>query len=791
MATTQRDVDASRLAPDRSTPEGRIAALTRRIGFPAGFRALQELSLVVGVVAVAVTVQFQLWRAHFRVPWVYSGDGLLSSMLVRRVVDEGWYLESGRMGAPFTSSRADFPTGGENIHYLTTKLIGYVVRDWAVTVNLYFLAGFFLVGVSAYLVARYLRLTARASLVVAVLYSFLPFHLSHGVAHLARSAYYIVPVAVLVILWVIDYRSEIFAPEGDGRSRWRVRRGRFGFALAVCGLLGMSDTQNAAFFVVLLVLSAVVLGVAHRDLRPIALAGLLALVVGAVLVVNNVPYLVERIDRGKNPEVADRQLIEGEIFALRPAKLVLPVERHRVPALRSLTDRALAGMQSPGEGGEALGLVGAAGLLGGLYLVGRRLLANDRASRAETSTLPTRAGALALVAVLMATVSGGSFIAALSGATMLRTWNRIVVYIGFLALVVAGWAIDRALARLGSGGRALRLAWGLVALVVVVGLLDQTTRSSVPSYGSLATRFDSDAEFFHRVEALVGPGAMVFQYPVVPFPEWPPVVEMTDYEHIIAYLHTDDVRWSYGAMRGRPEGDWQRRLGDLSFPAAIAAEAAVGYDGIMVNREGFVDGGAELEGALQSMGGVKRLASPDDRLLYYDLVPAREGLERAFRAGEIAGFRSALLSPVSVTWGSGFHARESDGVSVWRWSDQESVLELDNHQDTNRRVSVEANLVAESPGATIVLEGAGKEVEVRMDEAGSGRLEAVLDLPPGRTDLAFSTDADRIRAPNDSRSLYVLFVEPTIVDRAIDDLVGWAEERARPDRESATPAEAR
>ena len=49
---------------------------------------------------------------------------------------------------------------------------------------------------------------------------------------------------------------------------------------------------------------------------------------------------------------------------------------------------------------------------------------------------------------------------------------------------------------------------------------------------------------------------------------------MVDYDQVRPYLHSDDLRWSYGAMKGRPEdvGD------DVESPAQAEALGFAGVD---------------------------------------------------------------------------------------------------------------------------------------------------------------------------------------------------------------------
>ena len=54
------------------------------------------------------------------------------------------------------------------------------------------------------------------------------------------------------------------------------------------------------------------------------------------------------------------------------------------------------------------------------------------------------------------------------------------------------------------------------------------------------------------------PGAMVFQLPVMAFPEVAPAHNLGDYEHFRPYLATRALRFSYGMLKGRSRHRWVR-----------------------------------------------------------------------------------------------------------------------------------------------------------------------------------------------------------------------------------------
>ena len=380
--------------------------LLTRWGFPDELRPLREASLVVLVVAPVLTLIYRLWDASLRVPFNDVGDALSTSAYTKAIIENGWYFHNPRLGAPFIADWRDFPVGGENVHWLALKILGIVTGDYAIAVNTYFLLTFFLIALSAYFVARYLRFGVAVSLVVGVLYAFLPYHAFRQIAHLARGAYYIVPILVLIILWAADYRTE-FLTTASGRTRWRP--GRLATAAVVCAILGASDTQNAAFMAAFLAVFAVINTIRDRSIRPLVLfAGLSVIAMGAVAL-NNVPYLLNTYERGGNGQVATRQLDEQDAFALRPVNLILPAPGHRIGILAELADNSARSQITDNETkGTSLGVVGSIGLLVSLAAVATNALGARRRDR--RTDLLARLGVLNISAILIGAIGGFAFL---------------------------------------------------------------------------------------------------------------------------------------------------------------------------------------------------------------------------------------------------------------------------------------------------------------------------------------------------------------------------------------------
>ena len=75
---------------------------------------------------------------------------------------------------------------------------------------------------------------------------------------------------------------------------------------------------------------------------------------------------------------------------------------------------------------------------------------------------------------------------------------------------------------------------------------------------------------------------------------------MADYAHLRGYMHSNTLRWSYGAVKGR-NSDWM-----LSLPTDpnqfIKSLRTKGFKGIWLNTLGYEDGGLSVIADLERAG---------------------------------------------------------------------------------------------------------------------------------------------------------------------------------------------
>ncbi len=572
---------------------------------------------LVSAVTVAITGWlFKVWEIPLRRPFAYQHDGLAQLAEIKAIIENGWYQFNPRVGYPVGFDHRDFPLGADNLQWLIVKAMGFISNDAVLVTNLYYLLSFVLVAITAYFVTRYLGVSRRISFVVAILYTFLPYHFIRGTSHLSLAAYFTVPISCLLTILVWRHAPPFFRDDGRRvRFDWKHRR-TIWLAVA-CLAIASTGIYYASFCVALMGCAGLLRLVTERDWRALGSAVALSSIIAVGIAVNISPSLLYWRDHGKNLAVAQRTVAESDFYALRPIQMISPIPGYRISEVGKITDRILAAPNNS-ERTQFLGAVGSVGLLGlliALFGVG--------APAAETARrkLIRRLAALTGLAIVLGVTGGFEWIIGLAGFTQIRAWNRISVFIGFYALVAVGLGLDWLVRRSRAFPHKALAVSGVAIALVVVGVLDQTSSAIIGDSRTTAAAWNSDDVFVHRIERILGPGGAVFQLPYLPFPEAQlsvPPYGMVDYDPLRGYLHSHDLYWGYGGTRGRA-ADWQAQVVEQPTAKMLDAITAVGFDGLWIDTLGYPNQAREIIDEVTAATGKTPILSPNGRFLFFDL----------------------------------------------------------------------------------------------------------------------------------------------------------------------------
>jgi len=507
------------------------------------------------------------------------------------------------LGAPYEANWNDWPII-EEVQLATFGLLARMFGIFA-GMNLGMLLGNVLAALCFYVVARSQDCARLWAFVGGLAFGLAPFIFAHTPHHVGCEWVWYVVFYMPVWRWV---STEPGLRPGDRRFTW---------ALVSAAVTGVSCPYFTNIFCQLTLLGALVQFWRTRSKPPLMAALAVIGVAAAGFALVNLDTWTFQLVHGPNPGAVVREYKWMEIYGLKIKDLFIPPATHRWDALSSFAKAHWQAAPLLDEGASYQGIVGLACLL---WLVGTALR-NMVVGREKD--VPLEAWQVLWI-VLMFTTGGLNAIIGAAGFTMFRASCRYSIVILAITLL---WAARRLTviqaeteqAR-STGGPDVRWLAAAVAVCLLI-LWDQVPRApTADETATIARQVAADREFTEKMEAALPTGAMVFQMPVMDYPE-SPAPGVPPYDHFRPYLFSKHLRYSFGSMKGRERERWQAATQAKFFEGAtlnqesgtirvnaVNARTAVdellrrGFSAIYVNRNGFPDRGKGLEETLLDLG---------------------------------------------------------------------------------------------------------------------------------------------------------------------------------------------
>jgi phosphoglycerol transferase len=514
-----------------------------------------------------------LFIPDLSVPIIYRDDGLFHSLMIQRVI-EGWIYNNERMGYPFGSSLLDYP-GSDSANHLLLKILGLASGSFQAAMNLYFILGFPVVFIGSYGAFRYFGLTVTLSLLGGFIFSFQPFHFLREV-HLFYTLYLQVPVFLMIGYSI--YRNRYV--------NLTTSRLIYMFIFILC--IVSFGVYYALFGAIILFVAGFSGSLFNKRFTPIKITFVFLVFIIASVVVNVAPTIKNNWSEGVNNELGHNNSISAEIYGLKFIQLIMPRLNHRNKYLSNIssTYNKNAPLQNENHT-SSLGIIGSIGLIFLFIMVVLRI-SNVR--------IDTRLSFLSLCVYLLfmlGTIGGLGALLSKLFFPAIRGWNRISIFIGFISIAGILLLMQLALNRLITKKRGI--VEGLIAITLFcIAIYDQTSDPCLDCYIKAKNDFNQDRKFISTIEKKLDFDAAIYQLPYMQFPESPPTNELGDYQLAIGYLHSKELRWSYGGMKGRSGDGFFRALSQESVTKQIEVIKNLGFSGIYIDRRGYPDNGNEI-----------------------------------------------------------------------------------------------------------------------------------------------------------------------------------------------------
>ncbi|HMK45720.1 MAG TPA: hypothetical protein VK436_03755 [Methanocella sp.] len=703
--------------------------------------AIYAMAIVACVLFLAWTVD--LWGKDLSLPFSYDSDAIWTYTTIKTIQTAGWYLQNPLLGAPFGSYQLfDFPQTN-NLDALMIKAILVVTGNAVLSTNIYFLLTFPLTTVTTLFLLRQLKISFPVAVPVSLLFTFLPYHFLRGISHLYLSSYYTLPLMALVLLWIYNGEQFMFK-RSDGKIKLNLE-GRAIASIIICLLISSADIYYPFFACVFLLIVGISGMILRKDRYVLISSSLLILIIVLGVLINLSPCLIYWLEHGMNTEVGSRNPLEAEIYGLKVLQLLMPIHGYRIQAIADLVSRYDAAMSFM-VNENSMASLGVMGSIGFIVLIIWAIFRKSGISNVFGANTETMDGLslMNLAAILLATTGGFAPIIGIL-FPYIRGYNRISVFVALFSLISLAILLQTVYARLfTSSGRKVAFCM-LMSLLLLAGVLDQTTAEYIPHYTNIKADYSSDDAFIKQIETSMPAGAMIYQMPYMSFPENSPINRLGDYQLFNGYLHSDTLRWSYGATRGRTGDAWLESISNEPPDEMVRDITIAGFSGVYLDSRGYsAEDYATLNANLLRIIGTKPLISSNGVLAFYDLSDYADKLKSDYTPDQWKAMNVEVIDRPLITWGKGSYWIEGSGNYTWRWCSRTAELNLYNPYNRSMDITLNMTLATGFPdGSHATVSGPGFTDQNVINETGSAYSRRIT-IPMGKTTLVFSTDAGRV-----------------------------------------------
>ena len=539
--------------------------------------------LVIAAVALSEYYFFQLWRLDWQVPMLYGGDGIYWVGQVQRSYGD----LTASLGWPFYQPPSPYEPNYDLIYDLFVAFVGLFTKDTGVVFNLYVLVIPFANALAGYAVFRMTGMRRWLAFAFGVTFGLCPYVQQRLAGHMMLAAVEFVPFSVLLCFWCAE--DPTFGRPGKGF----LRNPRNWLVLAFAwGIANNGAAYYPYFTCFFLCVTALCLILRNRRLS----AGTPCFLTIGEIVLWMIPDffpMVLGMIAGVGSTLTNgvyRSPIGADIYSLRISSLLLSPNGYGWDKLARWFQRyfhLLATDEGPMYNENAYGYLGIVGVIAFLALLALLFRNHDwRAGREAVPRLSDRLwllGRLNVAALLLASIASfGGLIGIF--LRFIRGYNRISPYIAFFALLAAGLWAEWFLRNHRGRGKALFTA--VLAVVLAYSYWEQQGLFN-PKYEEVQMTWYQDAAFMEEVEQAAGEDAVVFQLPYMKNFENGSLNNMWDYTLLRGPLHSDTLRFSYGAGYGTENDVWYKETSELEPEAMVAELRAQGVAGIYLDLDGY------------------------------------------------------------------------------------------------------------------------------------------------------------------------------------------------------------
>ena len=591
-------------------------------------------TIIISLIVTLAMIIYHYEELKYGIPFRYYGGDDIYMMVNIKAYATGDFIPLFQKfldvaNAPFSQSNwNDFPS--PDFVYFIPALF-YKIFGLLTGTSVYMITIAVGIGLAFYFTGKLLGYSRVPLIIFGILFACSPYFLYRSIGHLNLTTMWHLPFLLLAVIYLHDHQA----------IKLDQKRKKYLISI-IAVLIGLFNEYY--LFCFLWLAGLILLGqIANRNSAKIRSS---VWVIGISLfsfIISHFDTLTFRIMHGPNPAGLGRTLQHQVHYGLKLPDMIFPMN-HNSEFVQNIADTLYYSQIEFHGSPSYIGLVGIVCFF--ILLWQGTVMLSSR--RFESISLWYW---IALGIIGLSIVGGINFLLGSLGLLVIRASGRLSILLlmsGFLYVCQLITKKEHNLSK-------LKIA--LLSLLLPVGLYDQ-----IPDFpkntGKLKSkeRYENDVNLGAFLNTEFEKGSMIFQYPVKK------MFTGSIYHGLLRpYLHTNDLRYSYGSMIGRADATWQNDLHKLSTRSLISEIENYGFSCLLIRKD---------------------FLSQEDEQIIEEIQQLGYNIE--FDCSEYTAFKLRPSMVVSVpqiphyniAYAKGFYKEQFNSKITWAWAQENARVEL-------------------------------------------------------------------------------------------------------------------
>ncbi len=509
-------------------------------------------------------------------PWIVSGDHIWVYTVVQNLQQSNSINIFNNLGWPFVSDMSNW--GTISVFEYLYFILGSLFFNSFIVVNFYVILGFILTTSSSFLMFYKLKFSLLSNSGLTLLLSLLPWHFQRALWHVTYANYAAVPLFIIFLIILVQ----------DDKTKNKVIK-----LSLILLLIATFVPYYWAFVEILLIPIFFILWINKKyDLKTGILGLWYLFIIPFVQLIQIIVLRKQSLYEVMSSPV-ERAYRFVEMYSGSFIALLMPNPYSLIPFLAEIRQNFdEVSNLSKTESGPWNSLIGIFVILFCLVLfislatssLKPAIWKNESENDKSETFLIQMLLLSFIVSLLFYWNTGLGSVFSFFVSDWIRSWGRFYIFLIYFAFVIAALVIkDSNIWKNFS----LTTKQILISLVLVIALFDQGLRT-LPNGLTNAVELKSELQdFSNQMNKSLDSNCPVLQLPIMKFPESGSIGAISDYDHFWLYLTDSQRKYSYGAVKGTQQANWQDRIETKTVKKIASQAAAVGYCAVVVDFRGY------------------------------------------------------------------------------------------------------------------------------------------------------------------------------------------------------------